>query len=85
MDCSLTTCVPFDFPIYPVPFPSFSFTTCYVLYLRFIEKENWIVYKVWWGHKELMAKDISNVAGVNTHHQLHSVRIPIFRLLFPPS
>mmetsp|Transcript_18007 Transcript_18007/g.25446 ORF Transcript_18007/g.25446 Transcript_18007/m.25446 type:complete len:579 (+) Transcript_18007:151-1887(+) len=34
--------------------------------------ENWIVYKVWWGHKEIMGKgDLSVVAGVNTFDALH--------------
>jgi len=37
--------------------------------------ENWTVYKVWWGHKPLMATDLSNVPGVNTHHQNHPKKL----------
>jgi len=37
--------------------------------------ENWTVYKVWWGHKPLMAKDLSNIPGVNTHHQNHPKKL----------
>jgi hypothetical protein len=34
--------------------------------------ENWSVYKVWWGNKEIMAKgDLSGVAGVNIYKALH--------------
>jgi hypothetical protein len=34
--------------------------------------ENWAVYKVWWGNKEIMAKgDLSGVAGVNIYKALH--------------
>jgi hypothetical protein len=34
--------------------------------------ENWSVYKVWWGNREIMAKgDLSNVAGVNIYKALH--------------
>jgi len=30
---------------------------------------------VWWGHKPLMAKDLSNIPGVNTHHQNHPKKL----------
>ncbi len=38
--------------------------------------ENWTVYKVWWGNKEIMAKDnVSHVAGVNSHSSLHEKKL----------
>uniref|UniRef100_A0A7S4K7I4 Galectin n=1 Tax=Odontella aurita TaxID=265563 RepID=A0A7S4K7I4_9STRA len=34
--------------------------------------EGWLVYKVWWGHKAIMATgDLSNVAGVNMFSSIH--------------
>ncbi|GAX22690.1 hypothetical protein FisN_4Hh198 [Fistulifera solaris] len=34
--------------------------------------ESWTVYKVWWGHKSLMAKaDVSGIAGVNQFNSVH--------------
>lgn len=43
--------------------------------------ENWSVYKVWWGHKPLMAKeDISNVPGVKMHSKLHKTKLFISNL-----
>jgi len=36
------------------------------------KRENWTVYKAWWGNKESMVKgDISSVAGVNTFDSVH--------------
>ena len=37
--------------------------------------ERWSVYRVWWGHKEIMAKDdLTNVYGVNAYSGMHPVR-----------
>jgi len=34
--------------------------------------ENWAVYKVWWGNRDVMASgDVSAVAGVNSYNALH--------------
>jgi hypothetical protein len=34
--------------------------------------ENWTVFKVWWGHKPIMATgDVSGVAGVNSYNSIH--------------
>jgi hypothetical protein len=42
----------------------------------FLGTENWSVYKVWWGHKELMAgDDITHIAGVNIHSSLHETKL----------
>ena len=36
------------------------------------QPENWTVYKVWWGHKPIMATgDVSGVAGVNSYNSVH--------------
>lgn len=41
--------------------------------------ENWIVYKVWFGHKALMAStsssDLDHVPGVNSHNSVHEKKL----------
>mmetsp|Transcript_6475 Transcript_6475/g.8191 ORF Transcript_6475/g.8191 Transcript_6475/m.8191 type:complete len:536 (+) Transcript_6475:111-1718(+) len=38
--------------------------------------EDWMVYKIWWGNKPIMATDnVSHVAGVNSHNLLHERRL----------
>lgn len=38
--------------------------------------ENWSVYKVWWGNKEVMASDnVSHVPGVNSHNSVHETKL----------
>lgn len=39
-------------------------------------RENWAVYKVWWGHKSSMAgKDLANIPGVNSHNSVHEKKL----------
>ena len=52
------------------------------LYLQFPatddrgQHENWAVYKVWWGHKKLMAKDdLTDVYGVNAFMGTHPKKL----------
>jgi len=38
--------------------------------------ENWVVYRVWWGNKPILAKgDLSGVAGVNIYSSLHPRKV----------
>jgi hypothetical protein len=37
--------------------------------------ENWRVYKVWWGHKDLLAKDLTDVYGVNAFSSMHPKKL----------
>ena len=38
--------------------------------------EDWTVYKVWWGHKEILAKeDLSDVYGVNAYSGFHPKKL----------
>ena len=57
------------------------------LYLQFpstddsLKPENWTVYKVWWGHRPLMAKgDVSGIPGVNSFSSDHPRKIFIGNL-----
>lgn len=52
------------------------------LYLQFPatddrgQTENWAVYKVWWGHKKIMAKeDLSDIYGVNAFVGMHPKKL----------
>lgn len=56
-----------------------SLTACLHIYLCLSAgPENWVVYKVWWGNKPIMAKgDLSGVAGVNVFNSIHPVRIVV--------
>lgn len=38
--------------------------------------ENWTIYKVWWGHKEFLAKkDLTDVYGVNAFSGMHPTKL----------
>jgi len=37
--------------------------------------ENWQVYRVWWGRKQSMANDLTDVAGVNIHDSVHPKKL----------
>uniref|UniRef100_A0A7S4RBW9 Galectin n=1 Tax=Ditylum brightwellii TaxID=49249 RepID=A0A7S4RBW9_9STRA len=37
--------------------------------------ENWIVYRVWWGRKDLKAGDLEGVAGVNQYSSVHPKKL----------
>ncbi|KAL7526074.1 hypothetical protein ACHAXR_003149 [Thalassiosira sp. AJA248-18] len=37
--------------------------------------ENWLVYRVWWGRKASMAKDLNGVAGVNIYDSVHPKKL----------
>lgn len=57
------------------------------LYLQFpstddsLKPENWTVYKVWWGHRPLIAKgDVSAIPGVNSFSSDHPRKIFIGNL-----
>ncbi len=39
-------------------------------------RENWSVWKVWWGHKPSMeGKDLANIPGVNSHNSVHEKKL----------
>jgi len=57
------------------------------LYLQFPscddyqKPENWLVYKTWWGNREIMhGKDLSSIAGVNAHNADHPRKLFISNL-----
>lgn len=41
------------------------------------QRENWRVFKVWWGHKDIMAKEeeLSNVPGFKSHNAEHETKL----------
>lgn len=54
----------------------------------YVKRENWTVYKVWWGYKPSMAsKDLSHVPGYNSHNFVHEKKLFVSGLpkIYAPS